>query len=84
MMTITTVSLITTNRLSCWLTAGNVEPLPNQASTTRNATSAARKSHSISSLSAIVRPSRLTLCTTYGFRPPPLRYRRRPNPHSAG
>lgn len=83
MMTITTVSLVTANRLSCWLTAGNVEALPNQASTTRNATSAASKSHSISLLSAIVRPFRFTLCTAYGFRAPLLRYRRQPNPHSA-
>jgi hypothetical protein len=56
MIPITTVSLFTTNRLCCWLIAGNVEALPNQASTTPNAPSAACKSHSITRLSAIVRP----------------------------
>ncbi len=84
MIPITTVSLVTTNRLCCWLIAGNVEALPKQASTTRNAASAACKSHSIRLLSAIVRPFGLTPCTAYNFHARPLRYRRQPNPHSAG
>lgn len=56
MIPITTVSLVTTNRLCCWLIAGNVEALPKQASTTRNAASPACKSHFIRLLSAIVMP----------------------------
>jgi hypothetical protein len=83
MIPITTVSLFTTNRLCCWLIAGNVEALPNQASTTRNAPSAAYKSHSIRLLSAIVRPFGLTPRTAYHFHARPLRYRRQPNRHSA-
>ena len=83
MIPITTVSLFTTNRLCCWLIAGNVEALPNQASTTPNARSAAYKSHSIRLLSAIVRPFGLTPRTAYDFHARPLRYRRQPNRHSA-
>lgn len=82
MIPITTVSLCTNNRLCCWLIAGNVEALPNQASTTRNAP--ACKSHSIRLLSAVVRPFGLAPCTVYDFHARPLRYRRQPNPHSAG
>ena len=59
MMTIATVSLVTANRLYCWLTAGYVEALPKQASTTRNAPSATYKSHSISLVSVA---KRLLLC----------------------
>jgi hypothetical protein len=83
MMTIATVSLVTANRLYCWLTAGYVEALPKQASTTRNAPSATYKSHSIRLLSAIIHPLGLMLCTAYGFHAPTLRYRRQPNFHSA-
>ena len=76
MIPITTVSLFTTNRLCCWLIADNVEALPNQASTTPNPPAAACKSHSITRLSAIVRPFGPTPRTAYDFHARPPRYRR--------
>jgi len=70
MTPIAALSFFTANRFCYWLTAGNVEVRPKQASTARNEPSAACKSHSIQLLSTIVRPFGLTPRKPYGFHAP--------------
>ena len=83
MMPIATISLVTADQLSCWLTAGNVGARPKRPSTPRNEPSAASKSCSIGLLSVITCPFGPPRHSAHAPHERPLHRQHQPNPHSA-
>ena len=83
MMLIATISLVTADQLSCWLTAADDLAWPECASSARNDHSFLRESQSIRLIAPIVCPFGPLRRSPRGPNARSLHRRPQPNPHSA-